>query len=332
MPNHSDAILHLLSHLYALRSASLWKPKSRSSWFAKTVSSLENSLPPSAFQAPTTPAAPSPSLLHTLFARADLAYGVYRHVIVLEPATRAGRLFGFLPPQLLTAKQLACDPVPPPTAVSEYDPRFFEGAEDPLALPRGRREQERMLERMVPDPVFRRQLQVRPAPHVALFTGCCAYDGVVQDFFQANPQFAERFPGGIVQFAQVAAQMPEEVLEDLMIGIAAGGDAGLGGMELPGGGMPGQMPGMARLEDEDDVPDLPPPQEDGEDGEEEEEEDEEIDVAVRGGSLCRVWVRLMGCVVQPLPVRLLRNVMNRLWGGGNQEETDGALRDEAGVD
>ena len=87
---------------------------------------------------------------------------MYRHVIVLEPTTRAGRLFGFLPPNILTAKQLACDPVPPPTRVSEYNPEFFQGAEDPMAArPRGRRDNQRMLEQLIPDPVFRRQLQVR---------------------------------------------------------------------------------------------------------------------------------------------------------------------------
>lgn len=113
------------------------------------------------FGSSSKPSSPSPSLFHSLYSRPALQYSVYRHVIVLEPTTRAGRLFGFLPPNVITAKQLACDPVPPPTRISEYDPEFFQGAEDPLAMrPRGRRENQRMLEQLIPDAVFRRQLQV----------------------------------------------------------------------------------------------------------------------------------------------------------------------------
>ncbi|EKM58976.1 uncharacterized protein PHACADRAFT_249116 [Phanerochaete carnosa HHB-10118-sp] len=297
LSDYSHAILHLLSHLYALRSASLWKVKSRAAWFAKTVSILEGKLPSMTFGTSSKSTSPSPSLFHSLYSRPALTYSVYRHVIVLESVTRAGRLFGFLPPNILTSKQLACDPVPPPTRISEYDPPFFEGAEDPLATrPRNRRDNARMLEQLVPDPVFRRQLE---------------------DFFNANPQFAQRFPGGVVEFAQVAAQMPEEVLEDLMIEVANHGGAAFEGAQHRN--MPGQMPGLEGP-DGDDLPDLPPvagqaPAEEEDDGEEEEEE-EEIEAA-------------------PLPVRLLRNVMNRFWGGGgnqNDESSEDELRDDAGVD
>lgn len=290
--DNSHAILHLLSHLYALRSASLWKVKTRGDWFAKTIGILEGKLPTTTFGTASKSTAPSPSLFHSLYSRPDLAYSVYRHVVVLESVTRAGRLFGFLPPNILTAKQLACDPVPPPTRVSEYDGAFFEGAEDPLALrPRGRRDAARMLQQLVPDPVFRRQLE---------------------DVFAANPQFAARFPGGVVEFAQAAAQMPEEVLEDLMIEVANAGGAPLDEQRA----MPGEMPGLEHAQDED-LPDLPQDAgQDAEPGAEDEEEDEE-DVEAA-----------------PLPVRLLRNVMNRFWGGGqNQDESsDDELRDDAGVD
>lgn len=71
------------------------------------------------------------------------------------------RLFSFIPTVVINAKQLACDPLPPPSKVSEYSPEFFQGTEDPFSFRRrGRRETERLLERLVPDPVFRRQLQV----------------------------------------------------------------------------------------------------------------------------------------------------------------------------
>ena len=35
--------------------------------------------------------------------------------------------------------------------------------------------------------------------------------------FNANPNLAERFPGGILQFVQVIGQLPEDVVEDMMM-------------------------------------------------------------------------------------------------------------------
>ena len=35
--------------------------------------------------------------------------------------------------------------------------------------------------------------------------------------FDAQPALAQRFPGGIVQFAQAAGQLPEEVLDNIII-------------------------------------------------------------------------------------------------------------------
>lgn len=69
-------------------------------------------------------------------------------------------------------------------------------------------------------------------------------------FFEANPGFANQFPGGILQFAQMAGQMPEGVLEDMMAIHLADGGAGV--MPRPGGEMPGQMPGFEFLGE--DVP------------------------------------------------------------------------------
>jgi hypothetical protein len=79
----------------------------------------------------------------------------------LEQSCR--RLFSFLPKDVLNARQIACDPLPPPSRVSEYDTDFFRGAEDVFAYNprRNRRDDQGMLERLIPDPVFRRQLQVR---------------------------------------------------------------------------------------------------------------------------------------------------------------------------
>jgi len=92
---------------------------------------------------------------------------IYRHVIVLEKTCRS--LFSFIPKEILNSRQLACDPLLPYLRVSEYNAEFFQGVEDVLGYrPRGptAREEERVLERLIPDGVFRRQLQVG-MPHLA---------------------------------------------------------------------------------------------------------------------------------------------------------------------
>jgi hypothetical protein len=69
-----------------------------------------------------------------------------------------------LPKEVTNSRQIACDPLPPPSKINEYDTEFFKGSEDVLAYNtsrrRNRRDEQRMLERLVPDPIFRRQLQV----------------------------------------------------------------------------------------------------------------------------------------------------------------------------
>ena len=79
--------------------------------------------------------------------------------------------------------------------------------EDVLAArPRSRRQEARMLERLVPDAAFRAQ----PA-----------------GFWEAHPVIQQRFPGGLVQFAQWAGQVPEDVLEDLFLAVGAAGEVQL---------------------------------------------------------------------------------------------------------
>ncbi|OBZ71953.1 Transcription factor 25 [Grifola frondosa] len=150
---------------------------------------------------------------------------------------------------------------------------------DPLPPPtRGSQGERKDVGTLASDPVFRGQLQA---------------------FFEAHPHFAQRFPGGILQFAQIAGQLPEDVLEDMMIA-----EAGIAEQEGRGV-MPGQMPGQEMLfadftDDEgegdavEDGPALPPiVVDENEDGEAEEEEEE----------------------VAPLPLRFLRTILNRFWGG-----------------
>jgi hypothetical protein len=118
-------------------------------------------------------------------------------------------------------------------------------------------------------------------------------------FFDAHPRFAERFPGGIVQFAQVAGELPDEFLEDMMIaevGMIPAGD---------GRGMPGEMPGQEILlaENEGDQEELPPllaedPDsvegvEEGDEEEGDDEDEDEEDIAVRGIFILFHWEALL---------------------------------------
>ncbi|KAI0059339.1 DUF654-domain-containing protein [Artomyces pyxidatus] len=284
-----ESLLHLLSHLYVQRSSSLWKDPNHAPWFASTVASVtsEGKLPSASTNTPgfqrlaahtrSTPGFPT---------------SVYRHVVVL--GAPAQRLLAYIPQAVLTSNSLACDPLPPPSAASRYDDAFFRGAEDAFASAvRPRRNaaaDQRMLERLVPDPVFRRQLQ---------------------DFFAAHPRLLEQFPGGVVQFAQVAGNLPEEVLQDLMMAQVMHDEAA---PRQGQGGMPGGMPGedMVLLDfpeepdmepEEGDVPALADAEEEDEEDEDEEEDEEQQEVA-------------------PMPVRVLRNIINRFWGGGPAEEEE----------
>ena len=128
-----------------------------------------------------------------------------------------------------------------------------------------------MLERLVPDGAFRAQLVA---------------------FWEGQPIVRQRFPGGIVQFAQWAGQMPEDALEDLFLAIAAAGEEGAEGAGAGAeGGMPGGMPGGEVMvefvdpDEEEDVDDLPgvplgaaPAAHEEDEDEEEEEEEEQVAV------------------------------------------------------
>jgi hypothetical protein len=64
----------------------------------------------------------------------------------------------------------------------------------------------------------------------------------MQDFFAAHPRLGEQFPGGVVQFAQLAGHLPEEVLQEIMVNAQILEDAAAQGA-LPHGEMPGGLPG-----------------------------------------------------------------------------------------
>ncbi|KAJ7032828.1 transcriptional repressor TCF25-domain-containing protein [Mycena alexandri] len=215
------------------------------------------------------------------------------------------RLFSYIPKEVLAVKALQCDPLPPPTAGTE-DLRTFM----PAATTRQRAQQGRILAQLIPDADVREQLQ----PHV------------VRHFFNAMPAVQERFPEGVLQFAEAAAQMDPEEFEVLMLAaIAANEDA----LNVNPGGMPGEMPGFPPWEEgvapaaPEPVP-APVPEEEAI-GEDEEDSDSTMSTELN--------------ISQPLPIRVLRNVIRRFWGGnGNvddsssDEEERAIPVDTAGVD
>ncbi|KAG1776042.1 hypothetical protein EV702DRAFT_362759 [Suillus placidus] len=85
-----------------------------------------------------------------MYASTTLRYSVYRYIIVLEQSFR--NLTPFIPRPVLLAKQLACDPLPPLTASSEYNDVFFAGAEEIFSV-HSRRRDAWALERLIPDTV-----------------------------------------------------------------------------------------------------------------------------------------------------------------------------------
>ena len=146
--------MQLLCHLYVQRWGDLWLGDNHSSWISGCIKSLPplSSVPMSSNKDRSTVL--SATTIHT---------SIHRHVIVLEKSCRS--LFSFIPKEVLNSRQLACDPLPPYLKVSEYNTEFFQGVGDVLGYrPRRRnaREEERFLERLIPDDVFRRQLQVGP--------------------------------------------------------------------------------------------------------------------------------------------------------------------------
>ncbi|KAF8271682.1 transcriptional repressor TCF25-domain-containing protein [Lactarius quietus] len=299
-----ESLLHLLSLIYVQRSHALWKDPSRSSWFAETVTELVRTgqLPPKVTS--TNGFVRIRSLVRR---DGNFELSVYRHVVVLGPSAQT--FLHFIPAHVIDGNNLACDPLPPPSSQSRYDDDFFRGAEDAFATSvhrrRGAAQTQRLLERLIPDPVFRGQLQ---------------------DFFEAHPRLLQLFPGGVIQFAQHAVNMPEEVLQELMVNAQMMGE--VAGAALPHGEMPGGLPGdnLVRLdfleegggEDAEPAPanvweaipapDRAPPLPEDEDEEEDEDEDEEE--------------------IAPLPIRVLRNFVGRFWGGNNAGAEEEPSSDE----
>lgn len=157
-------MLHMLSHLYAQHAFGLWKDPAHSAWFISVVSSLSATLPPSL---PMTPQ--RSDFLHLYERNSNLRYSAYRHITVLESSYR--RLFSFMPQQVTGTRSFACDPLPPPSAVTTYDTEFFEGVDDAFGMfgagtRRQREANRRRLAHLIQDDAVLRQIQVKPLPKI----------------------------------------------------------------------------------------------------------------------------------------------------------------------
>jgi len=152
--------------------------------------------------------------------------------------------------------------------------------------------------------------------------------------FNANPNFAERFPGGILQFVQAIGQLPEDVVEDMMMmEMMGGGDAQNAGVIMPGGldildlnevaGMvPVPVGGAAGL-----------PQEEDEMSGNEEEEEEEEDISVRFFNY-KFGSWAVTDLFKPIP-RVIMTLLGRFWGrpaAPEESSSEEEPRDNTGVD
>lgn len=172
--------MQLLCHLYVHRWGDLWLENCHSSWLSDCIKSLPS------LDSNSTSTNEDRS---TVLASISIHTSIYRHVIVLEKTCRS--LFSFIPKEILNSRQLACDPLPPYLRVSEYDAEFFQGVEDVLGYRPRRtnvREEGRLLERLIPDGVFRRQLQVRASRTTSSDTNS------IVGFFCGTPQFCRAIP------------------------------------------------------------------------------------------------------------------------------------------
>ena len=257
------------------RSSALWKSSGHASWLSSTVNSLLPTLS-------TKRTHPIRDRFTRIFSSLTLRYSIHRHVFVLEqthaqPQNRA--LTAFIPPDITQGKHLACDPLPPPSAVSTYGDAFFEGAEDPFTFHsshsrRRTQAEERVLARLIPDAATRAQILA---------------------FFDRHPALAAQLPGGAVEFVQALADMPEDALQELMLGaeMMQEVDAGMQPGLADRGAMPGELPGEENdvfWEAEDGGVDDPPQDQRDQHDErvdtEEGEEEEDVVVSIATLHLC----------------------------------------------
>ncbi|KAF8522449.1 DUF654-domain-containing protein [Hysterangium stoloniferum] len=298
-PHEDDlptSLVHLLSHIYVIRSASLWKSPPRFRWLSKCLTSLSssdvlNSTPPPALARFRT-------LFHT---QSNLSDAIYRHVITTAPLTlEFRRLTAFFPGDIKhrAEENIEGDPLPPSTVKTIYCNGYFLNVNHRSGLSG--------VPRQIGDPEALRELQ-------ALWEGI--------------PALAARFPGGVPEIGAMARQFPQELL-NVMVDIL-GRDPNAAPPQEPEnmeGRMPGgeqvlavdnaaeqvheRMPDEALVIGQDAVIEQEErEQEERERGQEQEQEEQQF-----------------------LPLRIFRSLLDRLWGGpGNDgDESDSDELEEAG--
>ncbi|KZT51827.1 DUF654-domain-containing protein [Calocera cornea HHB12733] len=109
----NSSTLHLLAHLYAQRSNSLWKNAPYNTWFASTVPTcLVNLDKP--YHARV--------MAEVHMKKRPTPMWICRHIVVAD----LNSLFSFLPPAVTRDIGMGYDPLPPATSVSTYDDAYFE--------------------------------------------------------------------------------------------------------------------------------------------------------------------------------------------------------------
>ena len=266
-----ECTIHLLSHLYVQRASTLWKD--HSSWLSDTASSLSSS---KEWGNTST----RKRFENTSHMGPEFRESINRHLTIIQstpPSTSLNvqRLLSFVFSSTLATVN-SYDPLPPFTTKTLYNDEFFEGVSDFLSGTATARAQTRLLERLIPDPHSRAQLQ---------------------GIFNAHPALRARFQGDVVEFVQQLAQMEPGDMNAFLTGLAM---EAMEGQEEQQGGMPGGLDfdeddGVVNPQVNADV-EAQANDDDDDDNEEEEEEEEEE--------------------VPALPVRMLRSFVGMFWPAG----------------
>ncbi|KAG8983264.1 hypothetical protein FRB90_006169 [Tulasnella sp. 427] len=247
---HSDpaaSVIHLLSHLYAHRSVSIWKQPTHVEWMQKTISKI----PISRLGGGSKPTTMKP---HPLLSR-SLAYfsqgptlDLFRHVVITENRS----LIGFFSPAIVNGTSMdAYDPVPPATSITSYDDAYF-GPELKRVLQREQQSRAReMMQRVMQQ--HRAQGGVLPAD----FDDAGLADPEMQRMLLQRIAVAQG--GGAVPEAQPGIQrggMPggfeDDVVEDEQVEGEGPAEEGVGFLQTLWDGIWGRAPAEEPEEDEDD--------------------------------------------------------------------------------
>lgn len=209
----AESAVHLLSHLYAHRSVSIWKQPTHIEWMQKTISKI----PLSQLGGGAKPREmkPRPLLSGSLaFFAQGPTLDLFRHVIITENRS----LIGFFSPSMVNHTTMhAYDPVPPASSVTNYDDAYF-GQEMKRAF---QREQQTRARQMM-----RRLVQQHQAQGGMLA-------GDIEDADLADPEV-------------------QRMLLQRIVAAQGGGAAPDLNPPMQAGGMPGGFEDDDELEDEDE--------------------------------------------------------------------------------